>query len=138
MVEQTLDTAATAVVGRFIDAVSAMDADAMATVLHPDLVVIEPEGLPYGGVYQGLDVFFGTLLPEIAGAFSLGVEDVRIFDRGSAAACQMTAVYTSRRTGAVIRMPYVEVYEVVDGLITRTDVYPQDVTALTRWMDANR
>lgn len=138
MTEQALAPAATAVVGRFIDAVSAMDPDALAAVLHPDLVVIEPAGLPYGGVYRGVEAFFTTLLPEIVGAFTLEVEDAQIFDGGSAAACRMTAVYTSRRTGSVIRMPYVEVYDVVDGLIAKADVYPQDVTALTRWMDANR
>lgn len=135
---QVLDTAATAVVGRFIDAVSVMDGEAMAAVLHPDIVVIEPESLPFGGVYRGVEVFFNTLLPQIAGAFSLGVEGARILDGGSTAACQMTAVYTSHRTGSVIRMPYVEVYEVVDGLIAKADVYPQDVTELTRWMEANR
>ena len=136
--QQIRETVATAAVRRFIDAVSAMDIDAMAAVLHPDIVVIEPEGLPYGGIYQGSEVFFTTLLPEIAGAFTLEVEDVQIFDGGSSAACQMTAVYTSRRTGSVVRMPYVEVYQVAEGLITKTDVYPQDVTALSRWMEANR
>ncbi len=136
--QQIRETEATAAVRRFIDAVSTMDADAMAAVLHPDIVVIEPEGLPYGGIYQGAETFFTTLLPEIAGAFSLGVEDAHIFDGGDTAACRMTAVYTSHRTGAVVRMPYVEVYDVAGGLITRADVYPQDVTALSRWMEANR
>ena len=136
--EQVLDTAPTAVVGRFIEAVSAFDADAMAAVIHPDIVVTEPEGLPFGGVYRGADVFFNELLPEIAGVFSLGVEDVRIFGGDSAAACQMTAVYTSRRTGSVIRMPYVEIYDVVANMIAKAFVYPHDVTALALWMEANR
>jgi uncharacterized protein len=137
-VTQVLDTTPAAVVGRFIDAVSVMDGEAMAAVLHPDIEVIEPDSLPFGGVYRGLDVFFNTLLPQIAGAFSLGVEDAQILAGGSTAACRMTAVYTSHRTGSVIRMPYVEVYEVVDGLIAKADVYPQDATELTSWMEANR
>lgn len=137
--EQVLDTRPTAVVGRFIDAVSTMDAEAIAAVLHPDIVVTEPDSLPFGGVYEGAEVFFKTLLPQIAGAFSLGVEEPQILDGGDTiAACWMTAVYTSHRTGSVIRMPYVEVYEVLDGLIAKADVFPQDVTALTLWMDANR
>lgn len=138
MTEQTLDTAATVVVGRFIDAVSRMDPEALAAVLHPDLVVIEPEALPYGGVHRGVDTFFSTLLPAIVGDFTLEVEGPKIFDGGTSAACRMTAVYTSRRTGSIIRMPYVEVYRVVDGLIAEADVFPQDVTALASWMDANR
>lgn len=138
MTQQALDTTAVAVVGRFIEAVSRMDPDALAAVLHPDLVVIEPEVLPYGGVHHGVDTFFNTLLPAIAGDFTLEVENPQIFDGGTTAACRMTAVYTSRRTGSVIRMPYVEVYDVVDGLIARADVYPQDGHALARWMDDNR
>jgi ketosteroid isomerase-like protein len=143
MTEQTLEarqgeSAATAVVARLVAAVSAMDAEALRAVLHPDVEVIEPAGLPYGGVYRGADTFFTELLPALAGPFQLDVEDVKIFDGGDAGASRMTAVYTSRRTGSVIRMPYVEVYDVVDGLVTRVDVYPQDVTALTEWMDANR
>ncbi|HTK66483.1 MAG TPA: nuclear transport factor 2 family protein [Pseudonocardia sp.] len=138
MTEQALETSAVAVVARLVDAVSRMDADALRAVLHPDVVVIEPEGLPYGGVYRGADAFFGELLPALAGPFELVVDDVQLFDGGSAGASRMTAVYTSRRTGETIRMPYVEVYDVVDGLVTRVDVYPQDVTALTLWMDANR
>ncbi len=137
MTERTLDTAAD-VVGRVIDAVTAMDVDALKALVHPDVEVIEPEGLPYGGIYRGADAFFNKLLPEIVGPFELGVEGTTIFSGDGAAASRMTAVYTSRRTGSTIRMPYVEVYDVVDGLVTKVDVYPQDVTALTHWMDANR
>ena len=138
MTEQVLDSAATVVVGRFIDAVSAMDVEAITAVLHPEIVVIEPAGLPYGGVYRGRDTFLTTLLPAIAGAFTLEVEDPKIFDGGDSAACRMIAVFTSRRTGTVIRMPYIEVYDVVDGQIAKADVFPQDVSALARWMEANR
>lgn len=138
MTLQSLDVSVVAVVGRLVDAVSVMDAEALAAVLHPRVEVIEPEGLPYGGVYRGVEAFFTDLLPRIAGPFQLDVQDVTIFDGGTAGASRMTAVYTSRRTGAVIRMPYVEVYDVADGLVTKIDVYPQDVAALTRWMDLNR
>jgi len=31
----------------------------------------------------------------------------------------MTAAFTSRRTGETIRMPYIEVYDVADGRITK-------------------
>jgi ketosteroid isomerase-like protein len=46
----------------------------------------------------------------------------------------MTVSFTSRRSGAEIVMPYVEVYTVADGLITRVHVYPQDAQALAAFM----
>jgi ketosteroid isomerase-like protein len=138
MSEQTISKTAAEVVEDLLKALETIDVEALKGAIDPNVEVIEPEGLPYGGVYQGADAFFTKLLPELAGPFELGVEDAKVFDGGHAAAANMKVVFTSRRTGETIRMPYVEVYDVVAGLITKIDVYPQDVTALTEWMDANR
>jgi ketosteroid isomerase-like protein len=138
MSEQTVSRTAAEVVEDLLKALETIDVEVLKELVDQDVEVIEPEGLPYGGVYRGADAFFGDLLPEIAGPFEIGVEDAKVFDGGDAAAANMTVVYTSRRTGETIRMPYVEIYGVTDGLISKIDVYPQDVTALTEWMDANR
>jgi ketosteroid isomerase-like protein len=120
-----------------IDAMVAVDGERLQKLIHPDIEVVEPESLPYGGVYQGASAFFEELLPALAGPFQLEVEDATIYDGGTSAASRMTVVFTSRRTGEVLKMPYVEVYDVEDGLIRRIDVYPQDVTRLTTFMVAN-
>jgi len=42
---------------RFVDALFANDWKAMAPLVHPDFELREPDALPYGGVYKGLDGF---------------------------------------------------------------------------------
>jgi uncharacterized protein len=138
MSEQTATKTAAEVVDDLLKALETIDVEVLQGLVDSNVEVIEPEGLPYGGVYRGADAFFGDLLPQIAGPFEIGIEDAKVFDGGDAAAANMKVVYTSRRTGETIRMPYVEIYSVADGLISKIDVFPQDVTALTQWMDANR
>jgi ketosteroid isomerase-like protein len=138
MSEAVSKTSAGAVVEKLLAAFGAADADALQPLFDPNVEVIEPAGLPYGGVYKGAAAFFEQLLPAIAGPFELTVSDSRVFDGGDAAAANMVLSFTSRRTGETIHMPYVEIYRVADGLITQVDVYPQDVTALAAFMDANR
>src|SRR5262249_49564233 len=138
MSEQTVSKTAAEAVEDLVQALATIDAEVLKDLIHSDVEVIEPEGLPYGRVYKGADAFFGELLPQLAGPFELSIEDAKVFDGGETAAANMTVVYTSRRTGETIRMPYVEIYSVEDGLITKIDVYPQDVTALTEWMEAHR
>jgi ketosteroid isomerase-like protein len=130
--------AAAAVVEKLIEALSVIDAERLQALIATDVEVIEPAGLPYGGVYHGAEAFFTELLPALAGPFELGVSEAKVFDGGDKAAANMIVSYTSRRTGEAIHMPYVEVYSVADGLITKIDVYPQDVSALSAFMEANR
>lgn len=42
---------------RFVSALFANDWDTMATLVHPSFELREPEALPYGGIYKGLDGF---------------------------------------------------------------------------------
>lgn len=119
------------------DALLAGDLDTLSSLLHPDLEVIEPESLPYGGVYRGPDAFLGDLLVQMTRAFELGLEDARVIDGGDVVAAQMTCVFTSRKTGQALRIPYVEVYEFEDGLIRTVTVYPSDTKVMADFMAAN-
>lgn len=119
------------------DAVLAGDVDTIAALLHPDLEVIEPESLPYGGVYRGKDAFLTDLFPKLTGLVDVGIEGVRILGEESVAMAQMDGVFTARRTGAQLRMPYVEVYEFDGGLISRITVYPADTKALADFLTEN-
>jgi len=42
---------------RFVDALFANDWDTMATLVHPDFELREPDALPYGGIYKGIEGF---------------------------------------------------------------------------------
>ncbi len=118
-------------------AVLSKDIDGLKAVLHPDLEVIEPISLPYGGTYRGLDAFLGDLFVQMTSGFDIGMEDVRVIDGGNAVASQMTVVFTSKRTGVPIKMPYVEVYDLEDGMIRRVEVYPSDTKLMAEFMAAN-
>jgi ketosteroid isomerase-like protein len=135
---QQIIGSAGAVVQQVLDAVAALDADRLAPLIHDDVEVIEPSSLPYGGTYRGKQAFFEELFPALTGPFEMGTEDVVLLEGATAAASRMTVLFTSRRTGRTIRMPYVEVYEVADAQVRKLEVFPQDVTALTAFMEAER
>lgn len=42
---------------RFVDALFANDWDTMASLIHPDFELREPDALPYGGTYRGIEGF---------------------------------------------------------------------------------
>jgi ketosteroid isomerase-like protein len=135
MTSTTQPAHAVAVAQRFVDGVAAVDAAVLRAVLHPDLETIEPSALPYGRTYHGRDAFFGELMAYVVGRFEVAVEgETKIFDGGDSAAALMTIVYTSRATGEAIRMRYVEVYRIVDGLIRQIEVFPHDAQALAVFM----
>lgn len=138
MSEQQTIGSAGAVVQQVLDATAALDADRLAPLIHDDVEVIEPLSLPYGGIYRGKQAFFEELFPPLTEPFEVGMEDGVLMEGATAVASRMTVVFTSRRTGRTIRMPYVEVYEVADAQVRKIEVFPQDVTALTTFMEAER
>jgi uncharacterized protein len=110
------------------------DLEAVVKLLHPEFVVVEPESLPYGGTYRGRDAFLGELLPKMTKDFQLVLEDVRVLDGGDVVAGQLTAVFTSRKSGRALRVPYVEICSFKDGLISLLEVYPQDTHRIVDFM----
>lgn len=122
-------TEPTAVVGRFIEGILTDPASALA-LLHPDLEVIEPESLPYGGVHRGRDAFAQQVLGTAA-----ALMDIRILDHSTVAAgdrvlLRLEFEFTSRASGRTLRLASVELHEVHDGLITRIEVFYQDTKRL--------
>ncbi|WP_354698528.1 hypothetical protein DSM112329_04210 [Paraconexibacter sp. AEG42_29] len=100
--------------------------------MHPDVVVIEPSALPYGGEHHG-HAGFGALLQQMSSRLELDVGAISVYDAPSGFAARMDATFKSRATGREVKTTVVEVDEVVDGLITRIDAYykaPELVAAL--------
>ena len=120
---------------RVFAAVEARDLEALLDCYDTDVEIVEAASLPYGGTYTGRDAFLGDLLQQMLAAFELGLEDARTIDGGDAVVGQMTCVFTSRKTGKALRMPYVEVYGFEDGLIRTVDVYPKDTSAMVEFME---
>lgn len=51
-------------------------------------------------------------------------------------AASLQPLFTSRRSGAELVMPYVELHAVRDGKIAHMEIYPQDTPTLNAFRDA--
>ena len=118
-------------------AASAQDVEGLTALMHPDIVVIQPASLPWGGTYRGRNAFVGDLFAQMTADFEIGMDEVRVIDGGEVVAAQMTCAFTSRKTGQALRIPYVEVYEFADDLIRTITVYPSDTKLLVDFLQAH-
>lgn len=128
---------AEAIVRAMIDAVSAGDIDGMLSHLAPDVEVVEPESLAYGGVYRGIDSFLKDVIGVMFEKAAMGATEHILMSSGDTVAVSMQSTMTSHRTGKVLHMPYMELYTVRDGKITRIEAYPQDTKKIVEFWDTN-
>jgi ketosteroid isomerase-like protein len=97
-----------------------------ATLIHPDIIVSEPDSLPYGGVHRGKQAFFEDVLGGILRRATLQLGETTVRDAGDVIVAHMVLTFTAHDTGRSVTLPLVEIYTVDDGLITSIDVYPKD------------
>ena len=126
-----------AVVKEFLAAIASADLQAASALIDPDVVVIEPASLPYGGIYRGAEAFFGTLTKAIFEAMELSFGDVVVFDGGDTVAARIDLTFTARGTRQTLAMPVVEAYDVRAGKISKIEVFPHDTAALTQFWESN-
>ena len=124
-----------AVVKRLVEGYVTGDLEAAFSTVHPDIVLHEAAGLPYGGEWVGLEGF-QKLLETIMSDYQLEVLGYEAFDTGAGAMVRMDTRFTSRRSGAVLEMPIVELYGFTDGLISDVDVFYKDTRAVAGLADA--
>lgn len=124
------------VVSKMLDAVARGDGEGIMACIHPDIVVVEPASLPYGGVFHGMEEFRDKVYGSILGKFTTRVGRCELLGDDNKVAASMDITFTSRATGRSIEMPYVEIYTVKDDQVVHLDVYPQDTQAfITFWND---
>jgi ketosteroid isomerase-like protein len=116
-----------ATVRRFNELIGVGDLEGAIALLHPDVVVREPPGLPYGGEYRGRDAFrelTGHLmaLAPVPLAFDY-------FDAGDVVAARLSARFTAA-SGRSAEVEIVDLFWVRDGLITKTEVFIDDPAAI--------
>jgi ketosteroid isomerase-like protein len=61
------DARAEATIFSLYAAFASGDADTIEAILHPDVVWVESEGIPYGGTFIGRDAVFEGVFAKIAG-----------------------------------------------------------------------
>lgn len=123
------DTEATRVVAEFSDLFFfKKDKAAAAELLAPDMVLTEAAGLPYGGVYHGIDGF-EAMTKQIHDLFELEFT-AEYRDAGDVVLDEAWLTMTSRKSGRVLETRVVELWKVKDGKVTSIDVFYHDTAAV--------
>jgi hypothetical protein len=123
-----------AVVRRYVDSVGRGDLKAILACLHPDFVLNEPDTLPYGGDHVGRAGFVG-LARQVASHYVTELLESHVHDTGEFAVVRMRFRFISKRTGASMEMPLLELYWFEDGLIARGDIFYKDTKAVLDLLD---
>jgi ketosteroid isomerase-like protein len=118
-----------AVVQTFLDAFGSGDVATALRVLHENVQVSEPAGLPTGGEYDGREAFVG-FLEKTGATYGVEIHDVTLRDGGDVTVAVVDTTWTSVATGARLETQFCELYTVADGKITALSVFPKDTRAL--------
>jgi ketosteroid isomerase-like protein len=99
-------------------------------VLGEDFVIVEPDSLPYGGTHRGVDGYV-SLMRQIGGLFELAFEPQGLYAvDDTTVLLRMQVSFTARSTGRSITLRVVEVLEVAEGRVRRSEVFLADTAAL--------
>ena len=102
---------------------------------HPDIVVREAAGLPYGGDWNGIDGL-RDLMTKMRSLTKLSPIEVEVFDAGDDyVITRQTALMEDEGSGATLRVPMVEVYRMVEGKIAEIDVFYKDTKAMVDFFE---
>jgi ketosteroid isomerase-like protein len=119
----------TAVVDKFLAALSTGDIDTVFNSLAPDGVVDEGHGLPFSGRFVGQDGA-QQILAKVSSHLGMVVDSYQVYDSGPIQTATLVITYTSNTSGKSATVTVAELYTVVDGKITYIDVYYKDPAAV--------
>jgi ketosteroid isomerase-like protein len=121
-----------AVVRDLYDALTRGDVPGVLARLDPQVVVDEPNSLPYGGVHQGRDVFAQSVLGVMAGHAEIAITVADVFEGPAGVIGTLVGTLTARTTGEQYPLTMVEIHEVENEVIRKIDVYtknPEELAA---------
>jgi hypothetical protein len=113
-----------AVHAEFVKRFAAQD-PSIVELLHPDLVVHEPPGLPYGGEYHGPDGFM-ELTGKLRARFDVTIRDGVIHHAGGKIVGIMRLTFDPTDGNSPTDMSIAEVYSFREEKISEIDVYYKD------------
>jgi ketosteroid isomerase-like protein len=125
-----------AVIERFLAAFAARDVAGQFACMHPDVEIVEPDSLPYGGTWRGHEgwrslgrAILATfrLDPNPDGHVLIGAEDGEDF------ALKTRLVGTWKETGRPFDMRILEHWHVVGGQIVRIQPHYFDTATALGW-----
>jgi ketosteroid isomerase-like protein len=115
---------------RFVTALFANDWDVMATLIHPDFELREPNTLAYGGTYKGLDGFkrCWELIPQAGHKTEyLGTLRNHFTENPNSIVVELETRGVQVATGERFATKVMEQFEFIDGLISAIILYWYDV-----------
>src|SRR3954451_22634747 len=98
------------VVRGLYDALTKGDVPGVLAKLAPDVIVDEPNQLPYGGVHRGREVFVQSVLGAMMGYADVAISDAGVFDGPSGVVGTLTGMLTSHTTGESFPLTMVEIH----------------------------
>jgi ketosteroid isomerase-like protein len=111
---------------QFVDALFSGNWEVMAGLVHPDFELREPDALPYGGVYKGLDGFkkCWELIPQVSHkADHLDTLRTYFAEDPDSIIVELDFVGSRRDTGEKISSKVMEQFEFRDGKIVAITLY---------------
>ncbi|MFF9373413.1 nuclear transport factor 2 family protein [Streptomyces griseoluteus] len=94
--------------------------------LAPDVIVDEPNRLPYGGVHRGREAFAEVVLGGMTAHTDVTITDVDVFEGPAGIVGRLTGTLRARSSGEEYPLTLVELLRVEDGLVREIDVYTKN------------
>lgn len=117
------------VVTAFFEAVAAGRNRESGAMIHDDMRLHEPAGLPYGGLYEGKQGV-ADLSRKVKNAFDVTIHGFQADAAGEKVLVLVDVTFACRATGRALRTSVVELWKVKDDLLVGADVFPQDTRAI--------
>jgi len=118
------------ILGTVYERMGAGDWDGVMELLSDDFKVLEPESLPYGGVWEGKDAF-QRLYPAVMGNFEDPMPVIKEVIGGKEwAAVIVDFTVTSKKTGRRFTQTVSEVGRVENGKLAEMQIHYFDTAAL--------
>jgi uncharacterized protein len=122
-------------------ALGAGDVPGVLAKLDPEVIVDEPNLLPYGGVHQGRDVFVQQILGAMMGYAAMAITSAEVFEGPTGVIGTLTGTLTAHTTGEDFPLTMVEIHQVEGSTIRKIDVYtknPDELAAFYTRAEAGR
>ncbi|MFI9389876.1 nuclear transport factor 2 family protein [Streptomyces bauhiniae] len=107
-------------------ALSEGDVKGVLARLAPDVIIDEPNRLPYGGVHRGREAFTEAILGGMTAHADLTITGTDIFEGPTGIVGRLTGTLKARSSGEEYLLTLVEVHRVEDGLVQEIDVYTKN------------
>ncbi|MFF2996721.1 nuclear transport factor 2 family protein [Streptomyces sp. NPDC057950] len=123
---ETVQESRADVVRGLYDALGKGDVPGVLARLAPEVIVDEPDQLPYGGVHQGREAFVRSVLGAMTGHADIAITAAEVFEGPTGVVGTLTGTLTAHTTGEVFPLTMVELHQVEDGAVRKIDVYTKN------------